>query len=308
MTNVPSVPPTASATVGPGIPSTGDAAATVGAGIPSTGDAAAAVGAGIPFTGDASPTVGAGPSAGDAGDPAGPADRAIRLERITTTYGSGEVAVHALRGIDLEIEAGQFVVVLGPSGSGKTTLMNLVGGIEAPTSGRIAVAGRDITALDERALTAYRRAEVGFVFQFFNLIPTLTALENVALVAELVGDRDPASSLAALRDVGLADRADHFPGALSGGEQQRVAIARALVKRPSILLCDEPTGSLDLDTGRQVLAVLRRTSRAGERTVVLVTHNSAIAGMADRVLRMGSGELLDDRLQPDPIAPEEVRW
>jgi len=237
-----------------------------------------------------------------------PADVAIRLERVVKTYGDGEVAVHALRGIDLEIEAGQFVVVLGPSGSGKTTLMNLIGGIEPPTSGRITVAGRELTTLDDRALTAYRRAEVGFIFQFFNLVPTLTALENVALVAELVGDRGPESSLAALRAVGLDDRADHFPGAMSGGEQQRVAIARALVKRPTILLCDEPTGSLDLETGRQVLSALHRTSRTSGRTVVLVTHNSAIAGMADRVLRMGSGELLEDRLQPQPIAPEEVTW
>ncbi len=242
-----------------------------------------------------------------AGDTPG-AEVAIRLENVVKTYGSGEVAVHALRGVDLEIGAGQFVVVLGPSGSGKTTLMNLIGGIEPPTSGRIIVAGRDLTTLDDRALTAYRRAEVGFVFQFFNLVPALTAAENVALVAELVGDRGPESSLAALRAVGLADRADHFPGAMSGGEQQRVAIARAMVKRPTILLCDEPTGSLDLETGRQVLSVLHRTSRANGRTVVLVTHNSAIAMMADRVLRMGSGELLEDRLQPQPIEPENVAW
>jgi putative ABC transport system ATP-binding protein len=238
----------------------------------------------------------------------GPSPGAIVLDGVVKTYGTGEVAVHALRGIDLRIEVGQFVVILGPSGSGKTTLMNLLGGIEPPTSGRIVAAGRDITALDEASLTAYRRAEVGFVFQFFNLIPTLTALENVALVAELVGVRDPAASLEALRAVGMADRADHFPGALSGGEQQRVAIARAVVKDPSILLCDEPTGSLDLETGRQVLSVLRRASGSDGRTVVLVTHNSAIAAMADRVLRMGSGELLDDHLLAHPVAPEAVTW
>jgi putative ABC transport system ATP-binding protein len=241
-------------------------------------------------------------------DASHPPQSAIVLEQVVKTYGAGEVAVHALRGIDLTIPAGQFVVVLGPSGSGKTTLMNLLGGIEPPTSGRILVAGRDITTLDDQALTAYRRAAVGFVFQFFNLIPTLTALENVALVAELVGARDTATSLEALRAVDMVDRADHFPGALSGGEQQRVAIARAVVKDPSILLCDEPTGSLDLETGRQVLSVLRRASGSDGRTVVLVTHNSAIAAMADRVLRMGSGELLDDRLQPHPLAPEEVAW
>jgi putative ABC transport system ATP-binding protein len=236
------------------------------------------------------------------------ASAAVLLEGVEKTYGRGEVAVHALRGIDVEVPAGQLVVILGPSGSGKTTLLNLVGGIETPSAGRISVAGRDITGLDERALTAYRRAEVGFVFQFFNLVATLTALENVALVAELVGERDPRAAEEALATVGLADRADHFPAALSGGEQQRVAIARALVKRPALLLADEPTGSLDLATGRQVLAALRAASDGDGRTVLLVTHNSAIAGMADRVLRMGSGRLVDDRLQPSPLAAEEVTW
>jgi len=238
---------------------------------------------------------------------AAPAGPAIRLEGVVKTYGSGEVAVHALRGIDLEVAAGTFVVVLGPSGSGKTTLMDIIGGIEPPTEGRVVAAGQDLARLDDRALTDFRRRSVGFVFQFFNLVPTLTALENVALVAELVGAGSEAAA-EALAAVGLADRADHFPSALSGGEQQRVAIARAIVKRPTLLLCDEPTGSLDLETGRQVLEVLRRTNRTDGRTVVLVTHNSAIAGMADRVLRMGSGRLLDDRLQATPIAPSEVRW
>ncbi len=233
---------------------------------------------------------------------------AIRLEDLDKAYGSGEIAVHALRGVDLEVPAGQFVVILGPSGSGKTTLMNLVGGIEPPTGGRISVMGHEITALDDAALTEYRRTTVGFIFQFFNLIPTLTAAENVALVAELVGETDPATVADALGRVGLADRADHFPGSLSGGEQQRVAIARALVKRPAILLCDEPTGALDLDTGRGVLASLHRATRAGGQTVLLVTHNSAIAAMADRVLHMGSGQLLDDIQQPSPAPPEEISW
>jgi putative ABC transport system ATP-binding protein len=233
---------------------------------------------------------------------------AIRLEGLTKTYGEGDLAVHALRGIDLEIRSGEFVVILGPSGSGKTTLMNVIGGIEPPTAGRITVRGREITALGEAALTDYRRTDVGFIFQFFNLIPTLTAAENVALVAELVSDRDPELVLAALRSVTLGDRADHFPGALSGGEQQRVAIARALVKKPAILLCDEPTGALDLENGRGVLAALHDASRAGGQTVILVTHNSAIATMADRVLRMGSGQLLGDTPQPDPTPPAEVRW
>ncbi len=232
---------------------------------------------------------------------------AIRVEHLEKTYGSGEVAVAALRGIDLEIPAGQFVVVLGPSGSGKTTLMNLIGGIEPPSAGRVIVAGRDITTLDDGALTEYRRSNVGFVFQFFNLVPTLTAFENVALVAELVG-RKAEASVAALRSVGLEDRINHFPAAMSGGEQQRVAIARALVKNPTIMLCDEPTGSLDLATGRQVLSVLRRTSRDANRTVLLVTHNSAIARMADRVLHIGSGSLVDDTAQAQPLKPEEVAW
>jgi putative ABC transport system ATP-binding protein len=232
----------------------------------------------------------------------------IELEGLEKSYGSGDVAVQAVRGIDLRIAEGQLVVILGPSGSGKTTLMNLIGGIEAPSAGRIVVAGRDITGLADSDLTEYRRKEVGFVFQFFNLVPTLTAFENVALVAELVGRRDAEASLAALRAVGLEERATHFPAAMSGGEQQRVAIARALVKEPAILLCDEPTGSLDLDTGRQVLAALQRASREAHRTIVLVTHNSAIARIADRVLRMGSGRLVGDRAEEHPIAAEEVVW
>ncbi len=232
---------------------------------------------------------------------------AIELERVTKSYGTGELAVLAIRGIDLMIPAGQFVVVLGPSGSGKTTLMNLVGGIERPTSGTIRVAGQELTEVAEAELTAFRRRELGFVFQFFNLIPTLTALENVELVAELAGAA-PAAARDALVEVGLSERADHFPSALSGGEQQRVAIARALAKEPSVLLCDEPTGSLDLETGRQVLAALHAVSRAGGRTVVLVTHNSAIAAMADRVLRMGSGRLISDEPVQAPTPAAEVRW
>jgi putative ABC transport system ATP-binding protein len=230
---------------------------------------------------------------------AGQDGAAIRFRAMTKTFGSGEVAVHALRGINLDIEAGQFVVVLGPSGSGKTTLMNIVGGIESPTSGTVEVG--------DRQLTAYRRDDVGFVFQFFNLVPTLTAIENVALVAELVGEGED-DARAALESVGLSERLDHFTSALSGGEQQRVAIARALVKSPQVLLCDEPTGSLDADVGRSVLGVIHRLARARGRTVLLATHNSVIATMADRVLRLRSGEVVDDVLQPNPVAPEEVTW
>jgi putative ABC transport system ATP-binding protein len=240
------------------------------------------------------------PHAGDGG-------AAIRFRDVTKTYASGEVAVHALRGIDLDIAAGQFVVVLGPSGSGKTTLMNIVGGIESPTGGMVEVGGRDLAGLDDAELTAYRRDEVGFVFQFFNLVPTLTAIENVELVAELVG-RDENDARAALESVGLGERFDHFTSALSGGEQQRVAIARALAKSPRILLCDEPTGSLDADVGRAVLGVIHRLARAGGRTVLFATHNSVIATMADRVLRLRSGEIVDDVLQPNPARPEEVTW
>ncbi len=247
------------------------------------------------------------PGAAPTGVEPGRDGAAVRLEGVTLTFGEGDVAVHALRGLDLEIEAGQFVVVLGPSGSGKTTLMNVVGGIESPTSGRVIVGGRDLVGMDDRALTTYRREEVGFIFQFFNLVPTLTAGENVALVAELVGAGE-AEAQVALDAVGLGDRVDHFPSALSGGEQQRVAIARAIVKSPAILLCDEPTGSLDLDTGRVVLGVIHRLARTGGRTVLLVTHNSAIAAMADRVLRLRSGRIVDDTLQPAPVRPEAVTW
>lgn len=231
----------------------------------------------------------------------------IRLAGVTKSYQTGEVSVSALRGVDLTVPHGQFVVVLGPSGSGKTTLMNLIGGIESPSSGDVMVSGTDLTISDDAALTDYRRRQVGFVFQFFNLIPTLTAFENVALVAELVGLGE-AEAVAALAEVGLADRTDHFPSALSGGEQQRVAIARALVKRPSVLLADEPTGSLDLETGRQVLTALRRAADETGCTVLLVTHNRAIADIADRVLQLGSGELEGDVINPSPTPATEVSW
>ena len=231
----------------------------------------------------------------------------IRLDDVDKTFGGGDLAVHALKDASLDIERGQFVVVLGPSGSGKTTLMNVIGGIEPVTAGTITVDGEAISGLDERALTEYRREKVGFVFQFFNLIPTLTATENVTLVGELVGagENDAAE---ALNEVGLADRADRFPSLLSGGEQQRVAIARALVKRPTVLLLDEPTGSLDLETGRHVLGSLRGAARAFGSTVLLVTHNSAIARMADRVIHLHSGEVVEDQLQPHPADASELQW
>ncbi|HFC08776.1 MAG TPA: ABC transporter ATP-binding protein [Chloroflexi bacterium] len=235
----------------------------------------------------------------------------IALRDVSKTYRMGEVEVHALRGLHLEIPRGQFVVLLGPSGSGKTTTLNLLGGLDRPTSGQVLVEGEDITQYDDRRLTAYRAQKVGFVFQFFNLIPTLTAAENIAFALELT-TRDRAvirrrtAELLAL--VGLEDRGNHFPSQLSGGEQQRVAIARALAGRPSILLADEPTGNLDVETGRQVLRALRDLNREAGVTVVLVTHNTAIAPMADRIVRLHSGTVAADELVSTPQAPESLNW
>jgi putative ABC transport system ATP-binding protein len=228
------------------------------------------------------------------------------LDHVEKRYPLGEVEVYALRNVSLELPGGEFVVFVGPSGSGKTTLMNIIGGLDQPTAGRAIVSGCDLGSLDENALTAYRRDVVGFVFQFFNLIPTLTARENVELVAELVPDPlDPKEVLAA---VGLADREDHFPSALSGGEQQRVAVARALVKRPSLILADEPTGSLDFETAIRVLDVMREASRQVTRGVFLVTHNAEITRMADRVVRLHSGEIASVQMNLEPTPPSDLRW
>lgn len=231
---------------------------------------------------------------------------AIVLRAATKTYGEGEIAVRALRGIDLQIWPEEFVVLLGPSGSGKTTLLNLVGGIEPPSTGEIEVAGHDVTALDEEGRTRFRRETVGFIFQFFNLIPTLTALENVELVAELSPGQDRSAEM--MRRVGLGDRLDHFPAQLSGGEQQRVAVARALASGPRVLLGDEPTGALDLETGRTVLRLLHELSHEMHQTVLLVTHNAAIARMADRVLRMRDGQIVGDERNPVPQSAEALDW
>ncbi len=233
-------------------------------------------------------------------------DGLVVMEGAAKTYGTGELAVHALRPATMSIRPGQLIVLLGPSGSGKTTFLDLIGGIERLTAGRLSVDGRDLAALDREELTRYRREEVGFVFQFFNLVPTLTSLENVQLIAELVGRGD--ESRRALEAVGLGEHADRFPGSLSGGQQQRVAIARALVKQPRLLLCDEPTGSLDLDTGRQVLELLQDAAHEGARAVVVVTHNSAIADAADRVVRLRSGEIVSDERNPDPLPASGVSW
>ncbi|MGZ5362692.1 MAG: ABC transporter ATP-binding protein [Mycobacterium sp.] len=233
---------------------------------------------------------------------------ALRLEGVGRTYGSGPAAVQALKDVDLEIWPGEFVVLLGPSGSGKTTLLNLVGGIEEPSEGRILVAGKDIETLSAKERTTYRRDRVGFVFQFFNLVPTLTALENVEIIAELAGQDSSRRSREALDKVGLSDVANRFPGQLSGGQQQRVAIARAIVKEPPLLLCDEPTGSLDLTTGRQVLAALRTLAREGHHTVLLVTHNSTIASMADRVVWLHSGTVARQEQVEAPVEAQDLEW
>ncbi len=235
----------------------------------------------------------------------------VEVRGATRDYQMGGVTVSALRSVDLDVDRGDFVVLLGPSGSGKTTLLNLLGGLDSPTAGQVVVAGEAIAAYDARRLADYRARSVGFVFQFFNLIPSLTAAENVEFALALV-DRDHTSVrrrvAELLERMGLADRAGHFPAQLSGGEQQRVAIARALANRPPLLLCDEPTGNLDVDTGRQVLEVLEATTREAGTTVVLVTHNSAIAPMADRVLRLRDGRIERDDRNSDPTSARALEW
>ncbi len=230
----------------------------------------------------------------------------VQLRRVTKTYGAGGLAVHALQNVDLRVWPQEFVVLLGPSGSGKTTLLNVVGGLERPSAGEVLVADQDVAALDEEGRTTFRRQTVGFVFQFFNLIPTLTARENVELVAELSGASAQAGPM--LDRVGLADRMDRFPAELSGGEQQRVAVARALAGGPRLLLGDEPTGALDLETGRRVLGLLHRMAHELDQTVLIVTHNAAIAGMADRVLRMRDGRIVSDVRNEHPMDPSELEW
>ena len=225
---------------------------------------------------------------------------------LRKTYQMGEVAVQALVDVDLRIEAGEFVVLLGPSGSGKSTLLNILGGLDRPTSGLACFAGHDLTGASDSQLTDYRREHVGFVFQFYNLIPSLTVRENVALVTDIAVDPMPAEQ--ALTMVGLADRMDHFPAQLSGGEQQRVAIARAIVKRPQVLLCDEPTGALDYVTGKLVLEVIERINRELGTTAVVITHNAAIAGMADRVLHLGGGRIQREERNSHKLKPSELSW
>jgi putative ABC transport system ATP-binding protein len=225
---------------------------------------------------------------------------------ITKVYSMGEVTVQALRGVDFDLSEREFVVLLGPSGSGKSTLLNILGGLDVPTTGEVVYKDHNLTVAGEAALTDYRRSHVGFVFQFFNLIPSLTALENVALVTEIVaGPMDPEQALAL---VGLGQRLDHFPAQLSGGEQQRVAIARAIAKRPDVLLCDEPTGSLDITTGKVVLEALDKVNRELGTATVVITHNAAIAGMADRIVRLADGRVAGVEANLRKTLVKDMQW
>jgi putative ABC transport system ATP-binding protein len=230
----------------------------------------------------------------------------FHMHSVSKIYQMGEVQVHALRSVELDLYAGEFVVFLGPSGSGKSTLLNIMGALDTPTSGEVFFRDHNLTAGGDNELTRFRREHVGFVFQFYNLIPSLTALENVVLVTEIAERPMPAEQ--ALDRVGLGDRMHHFPAQLSGGEQQRVAIARAIAKSPDVLLCDEPTGALDFSTGKLVLEVLEHVNQELGTTVAVITHNASIAGMADRVVRMRSGEIVEIQHNAKKIKPSQLEW
>src|SRR3974390_251432 len=233
-------------------------------------------------------------------------DAVFHMHEITKVYRMGDVEVHALRGVTLDRLPGEFVVMLGPSGSGKSTLLNILGGLDIPTSGEVHYRDHNLTEASWEDLTRFRREHVGFVFQFYNLIPSLTALENTSLVTEI--STNPLDAEECLRMVGLGDRLQHFPAQLSGGEQQRVAIARAVVKRPEVLLCDEPTGALDYATGKLVLEILDRVNRDLRTITVVITHNAAIAAMADRVIRISSGMIVDTQRNERKASPAELTW
>ncbi len=230
----------------------------------------------------------------------------MRIEHVDRTYWMGEVPVPVLRDVSLEIYRGELLAVVGPSGSGKTTILNLIGGLDRPSSGRVFYGDLDLTEADDRTLTRYRRNHVGFIFQFYNLVQNLTARENVMAAAEIAENGLDVDEVLDL--VGLSDRKDHFPSQLSGGEQQRVAIARAVAKNPDLLLCDEPTGALDLATGKRVLRLLVDLNEKLEKTVVVITHNAALADVAHRVVHIGSGQIRDVVVNHQPLAPEEVTW
>ena len=230
----------------------------------------------------------------------------VKLDRVSRVYTSGEHMLKALDDVSMSLEEGKFVVILGPSGAGKSTLLNLLGGLDSPTSGKIYVQGRDISMLSKDDLAEYRATTVGFVFQFYNLVPTLTAKENVALVKEIAPDAFAAEKM--LEEVGLGDHLNNFPSELSGGEQQRVSIARALAKNPKILLCDEPTGALDSETGVRVLKLLLSMARNYGKTIVIVTHNQNIARMADVVIHVRNGRIKSYEKQENPVSADEVEW
>lgn len=230
----------------------------------------------------------------------------LHLDGVGKTFRMGEVSVNALKAVNLEIYHGEFLVMVGPSGSGKTTMLNIIGGLDQPSFGKVWYQEEDLSAVSQRELTRYRRETVGFVFQFYNLVPTLTARENVMVATELV--KNPIDVDEALRLVGLTDRSNHFPSQMSGGEQQRVAIARALAKNPELLLCDEPTGALDYETGKKVLRLLIDLKNTLGKTVLIITHNAAIAEAADRVVRLRSGEIVETHTNPHPKPPEDIEW
>ena len=230
----------------------------------------------------------------------------VEFKNVSRVYASGDHELKALDGVDLTLEEGKFVVILGPSGAGKSTLLNLLGGLDSPTSGTITVCGKDISELNKNELADYRAETVGFVFQFYNLIPNLTALENVEIAAQLCSNPIPAAQ--ALNMVGLSERARNFPAQLSGGEQQRVAIARALAKNPRLLLCDEPTGALDYVTGKAILKLLYDLSKERGMTVIIITHNQAIAPMADRIIRIKSGKIRSNELNENIVPIDQIEW
>ncbi|MGF7059393.1 ABC transporter ATP-binding protein [Brassicibacter mesophilus] len=230
----------------------------------------------------------------------------MKVENLSKEYQMGEVTVRALQEVSFEINEGEFVVILGPSGSGKSTLLNILGGMDKPTTGEVFLQEQSITGYNDKELTSYRRDKVGFVFQFYNLMANLTAKENVELATEIC--KAPLDIDEILENVGLQDRKDHFPSQMSGGEQQRVAIARAVAKNPLLLLCDEPTGALDFKTGISILSLLNRINKQYNKTVIIITHNSPIANMGDRVIKMRSGKIIENIINPNPIEPERIAW
>lgn len=233
-------------------------------------------------------------------------DAFVKLENITKIYHMGEVEIRAVDGIDFSIEKGEFVVIVGPSGAGKTTVLNILGGMDTASSGRISVDGQDITKYSARQLTGYRRDDIGFVFQFYNLIPNLTALENVEMALQIC--KNPLDAKTVLKEVGLEQRMDNFPAQLSGGEQQRVSIARALAKNPKLLLCDEPIGALDYNTGKAILKILQDMCREKGMTVIVITHNSALAPMADRLIKIKNGKVSSMKINENPVSIDEIEW